>query len=188
MSSTTSLKHQFALLDQKKNELFSLLDIIDSKAYYQQPSPGSWSIGQVANHVYWSERNSLAYMKKKLSYPDSVPPYHPKSWFGPLLIKLVFLSGYKVKAPASIDMWKIEEVLNPVDLKKKWDDLRKELGAFYDEKEPVFRKHLAFRHPFAGRMTMYQVLIFFNDHFRHHLKQINRIRMKLEKTSSASSA
>ena len=179
MSSDASINRQFTKLDQKKNELFAILDMADSNTYYRQPSPSSWSMGQVANHVYWSERNSLAYMKKKLSYPDSVPPYRPTSWAGPFLIKLVFLLRYKVKAPASIDMWKIEEILNPVDLKKKWDDLRTELGSFYEQNEPRFRKHLSFRHPFAGRMTMYQTLIFFNDHFRHHLKQVKRIQIKL---------
>ena len=179
MSSASSIKHQFALLDQNKNELFDLLHTADSNAYYRQPTPSSWSIGQVANHLYWSERNSLAYMKKKLSYPDSVPLYHPKSWLGTMLIKLVFLTGYKVKAPVSIDMWKIEEVLNPVDLEKKWNDLRVEIKAFYEENEPRFRKYLAFRHPFAGRMTMLQVLIFWNDHMRHHMKQVRRIEKKL---------
>lgn len=178
MSSSDSIKRQFALLEQKKNELFGLLQTLPSKDYDRQPAQDSWSIGQVANHVYWSERNSLAYMKKKLSYPDTIPPYHPKSWLGSLLIKLVFLTRYKVKAPASIDMWKIEAVLNPVELEKKWNDLRAELLAFYDQNELKFRKQLAFRHPFAGRMTMYQVLIFFNDHFRHHLKQIRRIEKK----------
>lgn len=177
----SAIDTRFQILEDRKQELFTLLDRLPDNLYYQQPAQLSWSIGQVINHLYWSERNSLAYLKKKLSYPDSVPRYHWKSWAGILLIKLVFLTRFKVKAPASIDMWQVEKIFSPTALKTNWDDLRKELKAFIDQHQPVFGRHLAFRHPFAGRMTMYQMLIFFNDHIRHHQRQIRKIESVLKK-------
>jgi hypothetical protein len=96
------------------------LQSLTTAQYSQQPDAQTWSVGQVAQHLYLSERNSLAYLKKKLSYPDTVPMYHPKSWGGVWLIKLVYLFHYKIKAPDSINMWKISEVMTQEELKAKW--------------------------------------------------------------------
>lgn len=179
-----SIHHQFQKMELKKQEIMNLLQSLSPAEYAQQPSPASWSIGQVANHLYLSERNSLAYLKKKLSYPDSVPHYNPKSWGGILLIKLVFFTHYKIKAPESIDTSKVEINLPFEELKTKWESLRLELISFIEKNQSTFGKYLAFRHPFAGRMTMYQMLIFMNDHIRHHQRQIRRIRRMLTKTKT----
>ena len=99
-----------------------------------------------------------------------------------MLIKLVYLFHIKIKAPDSIDMWKIREAMSLEELKTKWDELRKNLISFIEDQYPRFGKHLAFRHPFAGRMTMYQMLIFMNDHMNHHQKQMRKI---LQRTGAA---
>lgn len=166
---------QFDKLEIKKRDLLNHLQNYTSYLYEKQPDSKTWSIGQVAQHVYLSERNSLLYLKKKLSYPDSVPTYNLKSWGGVWLIKLVYFFEFKIKAPDSINMWKVNELMTFEDLKVKWGELRKELIAFIEKNEPAFGKYLAFRHPFAGRMTMYQMLIFMNDHLRHHELQIQKI-------------
>jgi len=170
---------QFNRLEAKKRKITDLLQSLTTAQYSQQPDAQTWSVGQVAQHLYLSERNSLAYLKKKLSYPDTVPLYHPKSWGGVWLIKLVYLFHFKIKAPDSINMWKISEVMTQEELKAKWDELRKELISFVEKNEPAFGRHLAFRHPFAGRMTMHQMLIFMNDHMRHHQKQMQKILNRL---------
>jgi len=177
-----TIHHQFKKLELKKQEILLLLQTLSPAEYAQQPAPASWSIEQVVNHLYLSERNSLAYLKKKLSYPDTVPRYNPKSWGGILLIKLVFFTHYKIKAPESIDTSKVESNLPFEELKIKWEMLREELISFIEKNHAVFGNHLAFRHPFAGRMTMYQMLIFINDHIRHHQRQIRQIRRELTKT------
>jgi uncharacterized damage-inducible protein DinB len=174
-----AIHHQFQKLESKRQEVELLLQSLSPKEYGQQPAPETWSIGQVANHVYLSERNSLAYLKKKLSYPDSVPQYHPKSWGGILLIKLVFFTHFKIKAPESIDTSKIENLLPYDELKIKWETLRQELISFIEKNDSAFGRHLAFRHPFAGRMTMHQMLIFMNDHLRHHQHQMKRLLKQL---------
>jgi len=174
-----AIHHQFGRLESKKNEIMDLLQTLSSTQYHLQPDPDTWSIGQVAQHLYLSERNSLAYLKKKLSYPDTVPKYHLTSWGGVWLIKLVYLFHYKIKAPDSINMWKVSEWMTREELAVKWEILRKDLIAFMEKNEPAFGKHLAFRHPFAGRMTMHQMLIFMNDHMHHHQKQMQKILQRI---------
>ena len=175
-----AIHSQFDKMEVKKQEIMKLLGSLSPGQYHQQPDPASWSMGQVANHLYLSERNSLAYLRKKLSYPDLVPGYSPKSWLGIVAIKLVYLFHYKIKAPESINMWKVGIAIPYEELKLKWDELRQELISFIEQQEPVFGRHLAFNHPFAGRMTMHQMLIFMNDHIRHHQGQIMRIQQKLK--------
>jgi len=178
-----AIHHQFNQMELKKQELLVLLQSLPAGQYHTQPDQRTWSVGQVAQHLYMSERNSLAYLKKKLSYPDTVPRFHPKSWGGIGLIKLVFAIGYKIKAPESIDMSKMESIMDLEELKTKWGELRLELISFLERNEPTFGRHMAFRHPFAGRMTMHQMLIFINDHFRHHQQQIKRILLQLSEQS-----
>jgi len=178
--SLKSIHSQFDKMEAKKKDIMDLLGSLTPEQTNQQPDPHTWSIRQVANHLYLSERNSLAYPRKKLSYPDLVPRYSPKSWAGIGMIKLVYLFHFKIKAPESINMWKAGMTMPYEELKLKWDELRRELISFIEQHEPAFGSHLAFNHPFAGRMTMHQMLIFMNDHIRHHQGQIKRIQRKLK--------
>ena len=165
----------FRKLEAKKERLMHLLLVLPTEAYLKQPSPQSWSIGQAANHLFLSETFSLAYLKKKMSYPDDLPPFHVKSWGSVLLTKLALNTPYKAKAPKTINMWENQPILLPDELNQKWSALRIELKNFLDGHHPTYGRHLVFRHPFAGRMTMRQMLIFFNDHMAHHIRQVQRI-------------
>lgn len=152
---------------------------LSGEQYMQKPHPDAWSVAQVINHVYLSEFLSLGYIRKKLSYPDQVPHYHPKSWLSTMLIKMVFALRIKVKAPATIDMSTRPGVMPLDELTEKWKGLRTETQAFIAANEGQFGRHLAFRHLYAGRLTMYQMLIFFRDHLRHHHKQVKRVIRKV---------
>jgi hypothetical protein len=180
-----AIRSQFEKMEAKKLEIMNLLESLPPEQFHQQPDPSTWSIGQVANHLYLSERNSLAYLRKKLSYPDSVPRYSAKSWGGVLMIKLVYLFHYKIKAPDSINMWKIGDGMEYQELKLKWEELRRELIFFIEQNEPAFGHHLVFHHPFAGRMTMQQMMIFMNDHLAHHLKQIQKVYKQITTSSQS---
>ena len=174
------VNRQFRKLELKREKLMQQILSLPEEEYSKHPSAGSWSVIEAANHVYLSEKLSLAYLKKKLAYPDTIPPFHVKSWGGVMLIKLVFSTGYKWNAPETIDMRHQQPVLSPHELNEKWPLQRKELFSFIESHQASFGSHLTFRHPYAGRMTMHQMLIFLNDHLAHHMKQINRILEKIK--------
>ena len=169
------IHRQFQKLEHKREKLMQQLLSLTEEQYTKKPSAGSWSAIEAANHVYLSEKLSLAYLKKKLSYPDTLAPFHFKSWGGVVLIKLVFGTGYKWNAPETIDMRHQQTVLSPEELQVKWPQQRQEMISFIESHHASFGSHLAYRHPYAGRMTMHQMLIFLNDHLGHHMKQIDRI-------------
>lgn len=168
------IHRQFQRLEQEKETLLQRISTLRPEEYTQQPAPNAWSVAQIVNHLYLSEQLSLAYLRKKLSFPDTVPPYRMTSWSGIALIKLTFWSSWRVKAPATIDMWKQQPLLDADEVASKWKELRQELISFLDTHAPQFHSHLVFRHPFAGRLTMRQMLIFMTDHLVHHRKQAER--------------
>ena len=172
------IHRQFQKLEHKREKLMLQILPLTEAEYSKRPSPGSWSAIEAANHVFLSEKLSLAYLRKKMAYPDTIPPFHFTSWGGVLLIKLVFGTGYKWNAPEKIDMRHQQPVLTPVELNTQWPLQRQEMLAFIESHQATLGSHLAYRHPYAGRMTMHQMLIFLNDHLRHHMKQVDRILRK----------
>ncbi len=152
-----------------------LIRNLPAQIYYRQPDQKTWSIGQVANHLYLSESLSLAYLKKKLSYPDTIPGFSIKSFWSLFFVNFTLWTPIKVKAPAKINMWDKQEVLSPDELEHKWNAVRKDISDTIMENLPGFKTHLVYRHPYAGRMTMKQMLIFMNHHIAHHLRQARKI-------------
>ena len=177
-ASAAYIDRQLAMLEKATQALFREAHALSPEQYRFKPDDRTWSAAQIMHHVYLSELLSLAYLRKKLSYPDQVPRYHPKSWFGILLIKTVFALRIKVKAPPTIDMSTRPEPMDLAELETKWRDLREESKSFIAANYAQFGNHLAFRHLFAGRMTMCQMLIFFREHLKHHHRQLKRITSK----------
>lgn len=169
------INHQFQKLESHLEDLYEIIRPLSDAAYHQQPNPTSWSVAQAANHVYLSELLSLSYLRKKLSYPDTIPPFHIKSWGAVALAKAILWSPIKVKAPTNIDMWKDQTILSKTELETKWKALRMELIQFLRQRQPELGTHLVYNHPYAGRMTMHQMLVFLNDHLAHHTRQVKRI-------------
>lgn len=174
------IKKQFERMDRKLKDLMRLIRTLPQENYLRHPDPNTWSVGQIANHLYLSERLSLAYLKKKLSYPDTILPYHIKSHWALFMVNFILWSPFKVKAPSGINMWEDKEVLPPDELEAKWNSIRKELTTIISDNQPGFKHHLVFNHPFGGRMTMRQMLIFFNHHIAHHVRQIHRVLKRIE--------
>ncbi|MEP6793598.1 MAG: DinB family protein [Saprospiraceae bacterium] len=180
MSNTEQkIKIQLERMDRKKQALMNIIRALPVENYLKNPNPESWSVGQIANHLYLSERLSLAYLKKKLSYPDTIPPFSIKSWWSLYAANFILWSPFKVKAPPAINMWKDIEILSLKDLDTKWSQVRKELATLIAENLLGFHHHLVFNHPLSGRMTMTQMLIFFNHHMAHHLRQARRTIRKI---------
>jgi hypothetical protein len=177
--SSNAIHHQFKKLEKKKKVLMEKIAALTDERYLRQPSSGGWSVAQAANHIYLSEQLSMAYIRKKLSYPDSLQRFQFRSWPAVWLLKFALWSPYKRKAPQNINMWGNQPILSMEELDKNWDTLRKDMITLIDQYQPSYGKHMVYRHPYAGRMTMHQMLIFFNDHMAHHIRQIDKIISKV---------
>ena len=166
---------QLKKMDHKKKQMMEIIRSLPEEIYRLQPDQYKWSVAQVANHLYLSEMLSLAYLKKKLSYPEMVPPFSFKSWWALFFVSFTLWTPVKVKAPPKINMWGDQEVLSPDELDQRWNQVRNDMTAIIMDNLPRFRNHLVYNHPYAGRMTMRQMLVFMNHHIAHHLRQARRI-------------
>ncbi|MDQ3018101.1 MAG: DinB family protein, partial [Bacteroidota bacterium] len=153
INTDSRIDHQLQRMAARKEKVFDILQHLTPGLHHRILHPGQWSLLQIANHLYLSEKFSLAYLRKKMSYPDTIPRYKVSSWKGYYMAWVILNSPYKVKAPPMIDMDKQSEVLDPDTLNQNWNELRREMADYITDTYPQFGHHLVFNHPFAGRMT-----------------------------------
>lgn len=163
---------------QRKN----LIDEVGKLTHEQQnfsPSPETWSILQVFNHLITAETNSLKYMSKKIQGIATIRKAGVPAMIRSALLKLFLKLPLKYKAPKGVNV-DHEEIYFFENQAKQWDDLRSALGKFLDQLDPVAAQKLIFKHPISGRMNIYQTLSFLYEHMEHHKKQIERIKIHPE--------
>lgn len=152
-----------------------LITSLTPERYHQAPAPKHWSVAQAANHIYLSERLSLDYLRKKAMYPDTIPPYSLKSELAIRWLQIALHTPYKAKAPKTINMWDNQTVLLQGQLEENWKQLHHEMAEVIRQQAPVLGSRLVYKHPFVGRLSLRQMLMFMNAHMAHHIRQIRYI-------------
>jgi uncharacterized damage-inducible protein DinB len=162
-------------LETKTRSLLQLLENIPPELLTKQPAPDSWSALQALNHVYLGEKLSQQYLHYKFTKPETIPPLLPDAWVRILALKWILRSRMKYKSPIPINMWGDQQILGIPELRSAWKELRADLKAILEDKEEEFMYRLPYKQPFAGRMSLNQMLIFFDCHLDHHTRQIREI-------------
>jgi hypothetical protein len=133
-----------------------------------------WNMLQVMEHVIWSENGTLQYMKRKTQAPwadiELATDEENKQ------------SNQLNSALKSEKRWKAPEVLpDPTgaqsfeNMVAYWDNLRNDYLEFLGSLDANYHNRLIFKHPFSGRLNLFQTMEFLNSHIVHHVHQINRI-------------
>jgi len=163
----------FLRFDHRKQSLLKRLDQMDKKLYNTKPSEREWSMIQVLEHLYTSDSGSLNYCRKKIKAGDAIPnagildPIKFKLYLQFLFTPIKFKAPKVVSAPSNDSTY--EEV------KARLEEFQNELKSFADSYPDKYLKKAIFRHPIAGRITIVQMIDFFEAHLRHHEYQINRL-------------
>ena len=90
------------------------------------------------------------------------------------VLKLSQRFPFKFKAPGYlVEHTPTSEPL--ADLVQRWNAERGKLRKFLEEIKDEDLHKLVYKHPVAGYLNVLQALDFMNEHFRHHLPQINRL-------------
>ena len=130
-----------------------------------------WNISEVLGHLIQAETLALSYVKKKMNVIQDLPYSGPRSSININILRVILFLPFKYKAPkASVP----EKVLTLDELTKKWGDIRSDLKNILIQNGKESRK-LLYKHPFAGRMNLIEMMKFFRAHIAHHIKQIQRI-------------
>lgn len=140
----------------------------------QSPTPEAWSVIQVMQHLIAAEEGSMAYVKKKSSYPDNFKKANWLNGLRILALKFFLNAPFKFKAPEVVNESKFDPEVDFEDLVEKWREVRHKMMDFLDNVPDEYLDILLYRHAFAGRLTLEGMLVFFHGHFARHRKQIDR--------------
>lgn len=141
-----------------------------------RPARGSWSVGEVAEHLLHVEREIV----KASTRPDVQRRGQrrtPKQWLLTKGFRAVTLFNIRIKIPE-----KVAGLVTPgstpdmAAIWKEWREMHEQLERFLDTLGPADVDDMAFRHPVMGPTSIGGILPFFINHFDHHMRQVRRIR------------
>ena len=160
-------------LEMKRKSLFDRLDAADLDLLTFKPDHRSWSILQVCHHLIVSEELSLRYLNKKLKYKSEIPDAGIRSSLRSFSLNLVLRLPFRLSAPQRVS--EFPENLDWVELKNRWVNVRNGMKERLETVPEEINDKLIYKHPSAGRLTLYQMLTFFRTHIERHEDQILKL-------------
>lgn len=167
-------------LDDKLVSLLHDLKNYSDAKLNEQPKDHAWSVLQIMQHLIKAEGGSIAYVQKKLSFEPSLETAGVKSSFNSVMLNLALSSPFKVKAPAQISGDNLLTNLTFWDVAKQWKQQRNELRTYLEGLPLDLYDKDVYKHPMTGKMTLSNMLSFFNTHVDRHTKQIKKTLKKID--------
>lgn len=169
------LEKHIKRLDDKLIQLLKTLKVYSEDQLNRKPDQDKWSVIQIMHHLMLAEGGSLNYVKKKTSFNPELKDAGVKAALRELALSTYFGSPLKRKAPATISGDKLPAHASFWKTAQDWKNQRSELREFLCTLPPDLLKKEVYKHPFVGRITIYGMMRFFEQHFDRHHKQIQRI-------------
>lgn len=169
------LEKRFNTFEELRLDTLNSFNNFTKEQLHFKPSADSWSITETLHHLYLSESGTYLYMSKKTQSIHDLPQSGFKNAWKTFLLKISLRSGKKFKVPKKAPV-------NPTgdisfgDLVAQWNQLRKDFVQLLNTLDVQSAKKLSFKHPRIGYINAHQVLIFLEEHFKHHLKQLEHIQ------------
>jgi len=157
----------------KKQELFLILDKLNSKALQKSKSENSWDVMQVLTHLYEAESGALRYIKKKYLGIEELKKGNWKNYRNFILMQTILYLPTKFKAPKAVSNPNV--TLSYEELKSAYINIDKEFEDFLKDYSVDYMRKAIYKHPFAGMLTVLQMLKFQRAHLFHHKRQITNL-------------
>jgi hypothetical protein len=168
----TELLNIIRELEIEKEKLFGRILYSDKSLLYLQKSKATWSIIQIIQHLIKSEQLTIVYIKRAISR-NELTKSGILSRFRGIVLVTALKSNLKFKAPSNVS--NIPNSGEVMELKLKWDRIRKDLIKIVEESNEETLNKDVFNHPSAGKMNLEYTLKFMKAHIKHHNKQIEMI-------------
>ncbi|MEQ8703575.1 MAG: DinB family protein [Phaeodactylibacter sp.] len=174
MTKATTLA-QLDQLDQELSRLFRQLERYDNAPLNQQPTDGGWTVLQVLHHLILAEEASVGYIQKKLSFNPVLEKAGFRAAWRLFVVDFYFRMPLKFKAPKGVDREALPEHADFESTKAQWESQRRALRKYLSHLPDAQFDRELYKHPFAGKMSLRQMLQFFGMHIKRHQSQINRV-------------
>jgi len=168
-------------MNQELEAFLRNIEAYNEQELHFKPAEDAWSMAQVINHLVLGEAGTMSYIQKKLSYgpPPELTLLHRLRG---QLLKLMLSLPLKFKAPAVVSH--LPEHPDVVALIEQWRNTRRQMEEFIKNMPEEYEHKALFKHPISGRMGMDEILSFWEEHLRHHIRQIKRIEQRLAAIAS----
>ncbi len=169
----TILINHFEALETTTKKFLAIIKEHSPEQQQFRPSDQAWNMLDVAEHLLNSETGINSFFKK---YPpaESTRSIQFSNRIKAWLIQLFLVLPTKVRAVARVHPSKEKKVLT--ELENKWQKQRQILKPILISFPKEKRNISVFKHPLSGPMNMENVVKFMDNHIKHHIFQLNRIR------------
>lgn len=172
----TNLEEARAGLKMQKDDFIEIIKGLPKEVIDRPPNSEVWNVSQVLEHVIVSERGTLGYMIKKTSSGwEEMEIATEENADQATKLHDALVSDKKWAAPSVLPEPIGERALE--DQVAFWDGVRSKYHEFLGELDPNFYGRQVFRHPYAGRLNLWQTLDFLTNHIVHHKHQIKRMSL-----------
>ncbi len=169
-----------AEFEETTKDLMPTLSLFTQEEFNKIPFEGSWTAGQVAEHLFKSESN----IPKVLHGNSKETERDPLENTG--IIRTVFLDfSIKLKSPEFI--LPSNEPKDKEELIKGFENTRKELRNLI-QTEDLNRTFTDFSFPQLGQLTGWELICFAVCHSKRHIRQMKIIAEKLKATDPIDTA
>ena len=161
------------------NQLLSLtFDDVDklSKRELLHSESGRWCLMEILEHLYNVEKQSLKYLEYKLSNGATFKKVGMRQKYNVWLMKIAYKSSRKYTAPEGVRPKSEYKELKT--LREDYLKLRKQFYAFLQERKESEFEGAMYKTAYFGRISLYQMLVFFEGHFNRHKRQMDRIQQE----------
>ena len=162
----------FEQLEGERIVLFQELGEWPAGRLMFRPAEGAWSAVEVLDHVVGSEAGTIADVRAGLRNPQELSEEERP---GIAALERALRSERSFKVPAGGVHPDGQRSLSEVG--RRWEEVRSELRSVVEGLTLEEAARGVFCHPFAGWMTVGEVLKHFSDHLYHHQIQLARIRV-----------
>ncbi len=166
------LKEMQTRMETEHKALFKHLHNYPDDLLNKKPAPDAWSVVQVLKHLITADGYSLDYLRKKVLSKEAVKNEGLTGLYKSLLLKVIFLTPLKFKAPKVVDP--DAEFTTLKELEEKWTEIRLGINEATKQMTDEQLSQGYWKHARAGKMNIYQMFDFLHIHFIRHKKQIER--------------
>ncbi len=166
------LADRFGRLEQARGEVEAELRSLSPAQLSFRESEGSWSIGEVIDHIVRVESSVLEGASRKGVKRAGWKPRPVRR----AIAWAVFRVGVRLKVPERVRHVVPQHGVSAADALRRWTEVRTAMRDFLESIPHDDLGLLAIKHPIAGPFNYRDFLAFLEWHLRHHRRQIGRIR------------